>query len=80
MAAAGLPVARYVALDSGDVTGETPASLLAELGSPVFVKPANMGSSIGVSKTAEPAGVANALSLAAAYDERLIVEDLHQRA
>ena len=75
LAAAGLPVARYVALDSGDVTGETPASLLAELGSPVFVKPANMGSSIGVSKTAEPAGVANALSLAAAYDERLIVEE-----
>ena len=52
----------HVALDSDDVTGETAASLLAELGSPVFVKPANMGSSVGISKAADPAEVAEALS------------------
>ncbi len=75
LAAAGLPVARHVAVDSDDVTGETAASLLADLGSPVFVKPANMGSSVGISKAAEPAEVAEALSLAAAYDRRLIAEE-----
>ena len=75
LAAAGLPVARHTELRSADVTGETPAALLAELGSPVFVKPANLGSSIGISKAADAVAVAEALSLAARYDERLIVEE-----
>ena len=75
LAAAGLPVARHMVLHRGDVSPETAADLLAELGSPVFVKPANMGSSIGVSKAAGVAEVAEALSLAVAYDERLIVEE-----
>ena len=75
LAAAGLPVARHAALRSADVTDETPASLLAELGSPVFVKPANLGSSIGISKAGDVAAVATALAGAAAYDERLIVEE-----
>ena len=73
--AAGLPVARYVELRSSDVTAAVPGALLAELGSPVFVKPANLGSSIGISKAGGAAAVAEALELAAAYDERLIVEE-----
>ena len=73
--AAGLPVARYVELRGSDVTAEVPGALLAELGSPVFVKPANLGSSIGISKAGDAAAVAEALELAAAYDERLIVEE-----
>lgn len=75
LAAAGLPVARHVEVRSADVGEGTPAALLDELGSPVFVKPANMGSSIGISKAADVAGVAAALSLAARYDDRLIVEE-----
>ena len=75
LAAAGLPVARHVELRGSDVTADTPAALLDELGSPVFVKPANMGSSIGVSKATDAAEVAEALSLAAEYDDRLIVEE-----
>ena len=75
LAAAGLPVARHTELRSSEVTGETAAALLAELGSPLFVKPANLGSSIGISKAGDAAAVAGALSLAAAYDERLIVEE-----
>ena len=49
---AGLPVARHTEIRSSDVTADTPAALLGELGSPVFVKPANLGSSIGISKAA----------------------------
>ncbi|HCU07887.1 MAG TPA: D-alanine--D-alanine ligase A [Clostridiales bacterium] len=45
-----------------------------ELGYPVFVKPSNMGSSVGISKVTEPAGLPEALWTAAAYDERLIIE------
>jgi D-alanine-D-alanine ligase len=42
---------------------------------PVFVKPANLGSSVGVSKVVEPAGLADAVALAAEYDEWIIVEE-----
>ncbi len=75
LAAAGLPVARHVTVAGRDVDAETPAALLAALGSPVFVKPANMGSSIGVTRATDAAGVAAALELAAAYDDRLIAEE-----
>jgi D-alanine-D-alanine ligase len=75
LAAAGLPVARHVTVARGDIGEETPAVLLAALGSPVFVKPANMGSSIGVTKATDAAGIAEALELAATYDGRLIVEE-----
>ena len=72
--AAGLPVARYVELRSSEVTTDTPGALLDELDSPLFVKPANLGSSIGISKASDAVEVGEALSLAAAYDDRLIVE------
>lgn len=75
LADAGLPVARHIELRGSDVTAETPAALLGELGSPVFVKPANMGSSIGISKAAGTAQVAAALALASGYDDRLIIEE-----
>ena len=75
LTAAGLPVARHATLRSAEVTDETPAALLAELGSPVFVKPANLGSSIGISRAGDVAAVGTALAGAAAYDDRLIVEE-----
>jgi D-alanine-D-alanine ligase len=42
---------------------------------PLFVKPANLGSSVGVSKVAEPSALAEAVALAAEYDEWIIVEE-----
>jgi D-alanine-D-alanine ligase len=41
---------------------------------PVFVKPANMGSSVGVSRASERAELEDALSEAARYDRRIVVE------
>ncbi|MEZ4582164.1 MAG: D-alanine--D-alanine ligase family protein [Caldilineaceae bacterium] len=41
---------------------------------PVFVKPANLGSSVGVSKARNRAELATALDLAAAYDAKIVVE------
>ncbi len=49
--------------------------LLADLGPTVFVKPANMGSSVGVSRTTDEVSVADALTTAARYDEWLVVEE-----
>ena len=45
-----------------------------ELGYPMFAKPANLGSSVGISKIHGPAEFAPALDRAARYDRRLLIE------
>ena len=45
-----------------------------ELGFPCFVKPANLGSSVGISKVHDAGELPAALELAAAYDRKLVVE------
>ena len=50
------------------------AQVEKELGYPVFVKPANLGSSIGVSRADDPEGLADSLALAFDYDRRVLVE------
>jgi D-alanine-D-alanine ligase len=47
-----------------------------EIGFPCFVKPANLGSSVGVSKAADKASLAKAIDLAARYDRKIMVEEL----
>ena len=49
--------------------------LLKDLGPTVFVKPANMGSSIGVSRATDETSLIDALATAARYDEWLVVEE-----
>lgn len=45
-----------------------------EVGYPAFVKPSNLGSSVGISKAIDRASLESALSVAAQYDTRLVVE------
>jgi D-alanine-D-alanine ligase len=47
----------------------------AELRYPLYVKPANLGSSVGISTAHERAGLAAGLDVAAHYDRRLLVEE-----
>jgi D-alanine-D-alanine ligase len=42
---------------------------------PLFVKPANLGSSVGITRVADPEGLPEAVETAAAYDRKIIVED-----
>lgn len=42
---------------------------------PVFVKPANMGSSVGITKVTDPGQFERAVDIAAAYDRKILVED-----
>jgi D-alanine-D-alanine ligase len=46
-----------------------------EIGFPCFVKPANLGSSVGVSKAVDPRSLIQAVELAARYDRKIIVEE-----
>ena len=48
--------------------------LVAKIPFPVFVKPANLGSSVGVSKASDRAALEQAVELARAYDQKIIVE------
>lgn len=50
------------------------AHLEATLGYPMFVKPANLGSSVGISKVHDHSELAPALELACRYDRKLVVE------
>ncbi|HXH05784.1 MAG TPA: D-alanine--D-alanine ligase family protein [Vicinamibacterales bacterium] len=75
--AAGLPVGRFELVLRRDWRRdpEAIAARLAErVGFPMFVKPANLGSSVGVSKVSDPRCLATAMDLAAEFDRRLIVE------
>src|SRR5215217_9182435 len=46
-----------------------------EMGFPCFVKPANLGSSVGVSKATDNASLTEAIRIAAEYDRKIIVEE-----
>ncbi len=48
---------------------------IGEIGFPVFVKPANMGSSVGISKARDRDELVEAIALALGYDDRLVVEE-----
>ena len=75
LAAAGLPQARYPLLRETDIGADLAERVEAELGWPVFVKPANMGSSIGMSRVADAGGLAAAIDLVRRYDEFVIIEE-----
>jgi D-alanine-D-alanine ligase len=75
LTAAGIPQARYRAFAEHDLTPGLPAELAADLGLPVFVKPANMGSSVGVSKASTVEALRDAIDHALTYDETIVVEE-----
>jgi D-alanine-D-alanine ligase len=74
---AGLPVLPGLSFTRSEFSGERGAVLNKveeELGFPVFVKPANLGSSIGVSRADDTESLADSLELAFEYDRRVLVE------
>lgn len=74
-AACGLPTPRYLALRDGHPVAPFCDEVERALGLPCFVKPANMGSSVGVSKARDRAELEAAVALAFAYDEWLLAEE-----
>jgi D-alanine-D-alanine ligase len=72
---AGLPVVDFVVARAGGPSGAALAQRVeAELGYPCFVKPANLGSSVGVSKVRSAAELPAALAEAFRYDRKLVIE------
>lgn len=78
-AQAGLPICKYVWFlrsqwqrDQAKVIRR----IAREIGFPCFVKPANLGSSVGISKATDSDSLIKAVELAAQYDRKVIVEEL----
>lgn len=77
MCAKGLPVTRYLVLKRKDWEQnpeQTLARIEGEIGYACFVKPANLGSSVGISKASTRAELGEALDEASLYDRKLVVE------
>lgn len=68
---AGLPIVEYVTLERGSFD---PAVLNLPFGFPAFVKPANLGSSVGISKAKNREELQHALEIALRYDRKIVVE------
>jgi len=70
---AGIPVGKFITLKIGEkVTFEKAKK---ELGLPMFIKPANMGSSVGVSKVKNKTEFTRAIKEAFDFDTKIIIEE-----
>lgn len=71
----GIPQVRYRALRHTQVSAAVLDDIAAEFGLPVFVKPANMGSSVGVSKAFDRGELMEAVQHALRFDEWILIEE-----
>jgi D-alanine-D-alanine ligase len=77
LASRGMPVAEHLVIRSVDWSrhgGRLADAVAVHPGYPCFVKPANLGSSIGISKVKRPEELASAMELALRYDHKVLVE------
>lgn len=79
-AAAGLPTPRFLRLSPGGGPGSSPGqavrAAIAKIGLPVFVKPSCEGSSVGVARVVDDAGIEEAVRVAREYGGEMLVEPL----
>jgi len=76
-AARGLPIVDYEVILKRDWRRDPRAILsrvIGRLGFPVFVKPVNLGSSVGISKARHARELKSAIDLAAEFDRKIIIE------
>ena len=75
---AGLPICKHIWFLRSQWRND-PAKVIrkvtSDIGLPCFVKPANLGSSVGVSRAHDKKSLGNAIDLAAEYDRKIIIEE-----
>jgi D-alanine-D-alanine ligase len=75
---AGLPICEYAWFLRTEWESEPESvsrRIMRSIGFPAFVKPANLGSSVGISKATDKASLSRSVELAARYDRKIIVEE-----
>ncbi|MBN2558425.1 MAG: D-alanine--D-alanine ligase [Clostridia bacterium] len=73
----GIPQVEYICATLDEIEANAPAICMAaaeKLGFPVFVKPANGGSSVGIYKTRDSGSLEKAMRKAAKYDRKVLIE------
>lgn len=72
---AGLPIPKFLVYNRRDVAKINFENVSAQLGLPCFIKPANLGSSVGISKVRNQQEFAAAVDAAFLYDNKIIIEE-----
>ncbi|MDR3614834.1 MAG: D-alanine--D-alanine ligase [Candidatus Obscuribacterales bacterium] len=72
---AGLPIAKFIVLNRTTVRNIGYDSVVAQLGLPLFVKPANLGSSVGVRKVKTQKEYREAIEHAFLFDHKILIEE-----
>src|SRR3989339_740449 len=75
---AGIPIGKFIALKQGEKISFE--NIKKELGMPMFIKPANMGSSVGINKAKNKKEFEQAVKEAFLYDTKIVVEKLISQA
>jgi D-alanine-D-alanine ligase len=73
---ADVPIGKFLVFHRADKINFS--TVKKTLGMPLFVKPANLGSSVGISKVAKPAEFAAAIKEAFRYDNKIVIEEFIQ--
>ncbi len=71
----GIPVAAWRLVHRSTWSAEVMEEAIGALGLPLFVKPANLGSSIGVAKATDAAALGDAVTAAFEFDDHVIIEE-----
>jgi D-alanine-D-alanine ligase len=72
---AGIPIAKFLVFDGAGRDRIDFAAVTRELGLPLFVKPANLGSSVGIGKAKNESEFRKAVKEAFRYDRKILVEE-----
>lgn len=73
---AGIPQAKYTWIFTSDIEDEEKISNIEkEIGYPLFIKPSNAGSSVGISKAHNREELVNGLKIASQYDRKIVIEE-----
>ena len=70
-----IPIADFLTFTYADKGSIDYGQITNRLGLPVFVKPANLGSSVGISKAYDRAGLEKAVHYAFQYDTKIVIEE-----
>jgi D-alanine-D-alanine ligase len=70
-----ISVASHICVKRRDLSDELPKQIEQGFGYPVYVKPANMGSSVGVVKVSQAADLLPAIDIALQYDTKILIEE-----
>lgn len=72
---AGIPIANYLCLHKHNPNEYSYSEIIKILGVPIFIKPANAGSSVGVHKVGKESEFAPAIQDAFQYDNKILIEE-----